>query len=530
MLVVWSVLRREAAREVVQTDADSRATQPARKPVRGTVRAEGRVAAPPSGEVMISMELVRPESPAAFAPEALLGLRSDVEGAAAWSTVPLEIRSAERATLPPTPVERARSYQLLAWHLDGHYYWCDVVQKDFETTEAVHLGNLHAQRPIAIRLSITNNTLGEPQYALRFERPGVGSGDTTSGLLMENVSPLLASSFDLNAPYIVAADSPNVLSPLYDDPQLSIQPFTIGGRGGQPMTVTLERGGTVNVALDIGNAFGAMTSASIHLRGQVVVASSDEPVTGALVERLHTPYSNQQTTGGDGSFRFDDLPAGQACWFRVTVPGELATSTTQPHYEYEVDPVAQNDRGEMKVTWRLPMQQVVRVALPERFQTALAPGFPKFRLQRFEPAGKLWRDASVAEVEMVEGRLVSTVQEPGIYRVVGAVSPLEVYTTADIEIGGGAVPEEVKWVLLPEPQDIEFVVTTEAGVPMQNVAVEISGPFGFEPMRLSTDDAGVLRLPQTHLPIYHLTVGEGVGSRTRSIKLEEMLGVREQRF
>jgi hypothetical protein len=473
-----------------------------------------------SEEDRAEWEQLRREGPSGAGPTRLV----DLANVAQWLPAPVSPEARGGGTLGPVPVPLAHRYRLLAWEPEGTFYWGDFVPEGTPRAGVLDAGELRATRPTGLRIRLTGagSARTSGRYHLSLERVvDPVDAERASELLavVRLMAPALASALQDEALLPLALEEELLLQPLTPDRAVRLRVRSSAGRESAPVEVPLREGRVETVVLDVARLFPEGEGGLVELRGRLLLGSSERPPPGALIERLEQPGAPAEPEP-DGRFTLPGLPAWRASRFAALMPPVVSGRPLGPRrWEFELTPDARAESAE--VTWRVPAYRwlMLRMDAFTRGQLALRARrpYPVFLLQRREADGS-WRLHPAEEFLPEEEGVAVSLLQPGVYRVLAAASPYELYESTSVELAEGESERFVTLAVREDAAPCEVRVSSaETGQPVYGALVTATGGHGsLPPMRGHTDAEGRWELGRVRASSLYVEVRhEGHARQTR---------------
>ncbi|MBI5154174.1 hypothetical protein HZA57_02970 [Candidatus Poribacteria bacterium] len=449
-----------------------------------------------------------------------------------WLPAPVTPAEGGAAVFGPIEVPEAPLYRILAWAADGRYYL-----RDFELPEllpadrVLDAGDIAVTTPTGIRVTVVNNTPGEPSYLLQLGRaPDQLTAEDASRTapIIERVSPELATAFMEDLPLPIAAEEPLEIVPVFPDPAIRLTLLTLTGTAAEQVTVPLEIGRIKDVQLDAGAAFGANKIGFIDLHGKLVRGGkAEEPLAGVPLDRMDSPIPSRQVTAEDGTFLFPALPRERPTSFLVAIEAPASARPISPRQTvFTFDPKGEGvtaDAQEAEVIWHVPVYQwlVLDVSREthEGLRAALQVPYPIYILQELDESANDWRDSPGDEFLIEDSGVAVSIVREGVYRVAMARTPLDVTPSeaAAITPGDGEVHASID-LSRPDARKITVEVRENGMVVPGARIYAVGSSRGLPPLEGQTDNQGRFALGEVSVSYFTIGIRTANGEFERRIE------------
>gem|GEM_PF-2267684 len=409
-------------------------------------------------------------------------------------------------TVGPTELPPADAYDVLAWNVNhGVYYYHRVLQNrdTLTSTAVVDVGPLDPQPYTGVRVHIK----GEADFSscrAVLERVVSAEPERASQFLnlVQVMAPELAQSLLTGEPVNLVLDQPTVIAPLPPDEGMRITLVTPTDVEGTPVEVALVEGKIVDVDIDLNQVFPEGATASIDLDGGLELGDTGRPIAGARVLReVANGRVEEYVTDSDGLFHVSSLPIDRVTSFEVqttSTPGSRPIVPTRWNFDFA--PPLVTTGTTVQYTWKVPSYKYLIAELTDsKVKDLIAsaqPPYPVYLVEKMESGN--WQSVATDFFDINENSVAASIEAPGQYRMVVAVSPIATWFSQPARIQ--EKDSEVKTrldVTMQSMQELKILVRdAETGEPVPKAVVMIGGPVGsFPPLRLLTNDAGELKVP-----------------------------------
>lgn len=406
-----------------------------------------------------------------------------------WLEAPLKALPDGTQQLGPLEVAPADKYRVIAWQEDYEYFTSDYESPGVEPEgNLLDAGVIEGRLPTGARLRFVNPLPGQSDVLAAFGRSPLGhDGEDTQALLhmMEQVRPDLYDALLDEAQLALAASGTETLTPLLPREKLRLRLSTLHGAEAEELIIELQDERTLDVLIDLSGMFSPEDALAVHLQGRVVHEASEEPVEGAIVRCITCPMQYEETTSADGTFSFLALPASRISQFEVVMPPDDRTRLHSPKNSYftiEKEEALAAPEGatpterHLEVEWKIPTYRWVVLQLPDSeshpVRAKLELPFPIHMLQVMDETSQTWRSRGAREFIPEEEGIAVSVTESGIYRILTAVSSLEIYSSEP-----AILRDEDREALvrlddrqLAPPRELSLQITRD-GLPLGNAVI-----------------------------------------------------------